>query len=305
MLFCYMLSLTVADRGEAILPDPRDPLVQTWRDYDGRPCAYAYIIQGEYWLHVPNVASFRFTKTAPEITAIPEASARQEKILDIFSRVVLPIALHTKGMEVLHASAIVTDVGLVAFCAMADTGKSTTAYALSKRGYQQWADDAVPFEIENDRVTAVSLPFGVRLDPDAEQFLSAGKATSKKIRTDSTRIPIAALIVLKRKENQWGGHPGPPRIRAGSPQENDCEVTVATLSPSKAFCSVLLHGHFFNLKSPELMRQMVSNYMKLTSLVPVYEVSFSPGFERLSLLLDRLELLFAELSRKSAKMEKV
>lgn len=281
-----MLSLTIADRGEAILPDPRDPLVQTWRDYNGQPCAYAYTLQDEYWLHVPNVASFRFNRTTSDITAIPEASARHEKIQDIFSRVVLPIALHTKGMEVLHASAIVTDAGLVTFCAMADTGKSTTAYALSKRGYQQWADDAVPFEIEKDRVTAVSLPFGIRLDPEAEDFLSASKTTAKKIFPNATRIPIAALIVLKRKENLNS--------------ENSSEVMVATLPPPRAFRSVLLHGHFFNLKSPDLMRQMVSNYMKLTSLVPVYEVTFSPGFEKLSLLLDRLELLFRELSRKSA-----
>jgi len=277
-----MLSLTIADREEAILPDPRDPLVQIWRDYKGEVCAYAYSLSDNYWLHVPNVASFRFGRKRTEIVAIPEPAVKYDKIQDIFSRVVLPIALHASGMEVLHASAVVTKAGLVAFCAMADTGKSTTAYALSQRGYTQWADDAVPFEPETDQVIAVPLPFGIRLDPDAKQYLDVNNSSSKRIFPENQRLRIAALIVLKRFT-----------------EEDQAEVTVNSLSPAQAFRSVLLHGHFFNLKTSDLMRQMVSNYMQLTSLVPVYEVRFRPGFERISLLLDRLELLFRELSGES------
>jgi hypothetical protein len=186
--------------------------------------------------------------------------------------------LHARGVEVLHASAVLTKAGVIAFCAMADTGKSTTAYALSRRGYMQWADDAVPFEIKDGRVTAVPHPFMVRLDPDAEEYL--GKAEpSKKISFEDSRKRLVALFVLKRSSNP-----------------NDEEVRIDQFSAAEAFRAVLLHGHFFNLKTTELMKQMVSNYLKLTSLIPVYQVHFKPGFDKLPILLDHLERTFENLS---------
>ena len=269
-----MLKITIMDRGEPVLPDPQDPLVQVWRDYNGNVCAYAYNSNGSRWLHVPNVASYQIGSNA-EIAAFPQRHAQREKVLDIFSRVVLPIALHASGTEVLHASAILTTNGVVAFCAMADTGKSTTAYALAQRGYEQWADDAVPFVIEEASVRAVPLDFGVRLDPDAEDFLRPTTPVSSDFHQQSKQrqaSPLLIIFVLKRFEN---------------PQEK--EVEVRRLSPAEAFRSVLLHGHFFNLKNTELMRQMVSNYMQLTSTVPVFEISFQPGFEKMSYLLDKIE----------------
>jgi len=271
-----MLKLTIADRGEPVLPDPRDPLVQTWRDYEGNVCAYAYCSNGDRWLHVPNVASYQIGSKNGEIAAFPQPSARHEKVLDVFSRVVLPIALHAGGMEVLHASAVSTHNGIVAFCAMADTGKSTTAFALSQRGYQQWADDAVPFVIEEHSVRAVPLDFGVRLDPDAEDFLMRTSIESSDLEQAKVKerqaAALATIFVLKRFKTS-----------------QDKEVEVVRLSPAQAFRSVLLHGHFFNLKHTELMRQMVSNYMRLTSLIPVFEIHFQPGFERMTHLLDKIE----------------
>jgi hypothetical protein len=271
-----MLKVTIVDRGEPVLPDPRDPLVQTWRDYEGKVCAYAYSSHGDRWLHVPNVASYQIGSTNGEIAAFPQHPARPEKVLDIFSRVVLPIALHARGIEVLHASAVSTQKGIIAFCAMADTGKSTTAYALSQRGYEQWADDAVPFEIEENSVRVVPLDFGVRLDPDAEKFLKRTSIKSSDLRRRQIKerqtATLAIIFVLKRfKTNHYK------------------EVEVVRLSPAQAFRSVLLHGHFFNLKNTELMRQMVSNYLRLTSIVPVFEIHFIPGFEKMTHLLDKIE----------------
>jgi hypothetical protein len=271
-----MLKVTIVDRGEPVLPDPRDPLVQTWRDYEGKVCAYAYSSHGDRWLHVPNVASYQFGSNNADIAAFPQPSARHEKVVDVFSRVVLPIALHAGGMEVLHASAVLTHNGVVAFCAMADTGKSTTAFALSQRGYEQWADDAVPFQIEKNCVRAIPLDFGVRLDPSAEEFFQQTSIKSSDVHRGQAKerqgATLAVIIVLKRfKTNHYK------------------EVEVVRLSPAQAFRSVLLHGHFFNLKNTELMRQMVSNYLRLTSIVPVFEIHFTPGFEKMTDLLDKIE----------------
>src|ERR671935_59558 len=63
------------------------------------------------------------------------------------------------GREVLHASAVITARGVVAFCAVSTTGKSTIAYQFSRRGYGIWADDALAFDGADRGVTALWLPF--------------------------------------------------------------------------------------------------------------------------------------------------
>jgi hypothetical protein len=254
-----------------------DASAQIWHDYDGNVCAYAYTTGTDNWLHFPNIATYRIDPSHDLIVAYPERSAVHDKILDIFARVVIPIAMHVHGTEVLHASAVRTSSGIAAFCAVSETGKSTTAFALSQRGYQHWADDAVPFEVQNGHVQALPLPFGVRLSPDAEEYLGHDLKSSEQNSEDLIQGPLCVLFVLKRAKHSGGK-----------------EVNVTRLSPARAFRSVLLHAHFFNLKKTNLKHQMVSNYMRLTSLVPVFEVEFHPGFEKLPLLLDELERVMRE-----------
>ena len=257
--------------------DIADSSAQIWHDYDGNICAYAYTTGPDHWLHFPKIATYRIDPSGDLILAYPEPSAAREKILDIFSRVVTPIAMHVHGTEVLHASAVRAPAGIAAFCAVSETGKSTTAFALSQRGYQHWADDAVPFEVQNGHVQALPFPFGVRLSRDAEEYLMRGPISSGSNSTDLMPGDLSLLFVLKRAKHSGGQ-----------------DVKVTRLSSARAFREVLLHAHFFNLKKNDLKHRMVSNYMRLTSLVPVFVVEFHPGLEKLPVLLDELERVMRE-----------
>jgi hypothetical protein len=266
-----LFDLTIEEDRAPLLPDPQDASVQIWRDYHGKECAYAYKENKHYWLHFPSVATYRISKNTSEVLGFPEAHSNHHKIQDLFSRIVLPIALHTRGMQVLHASAIRTPDGVAAFCAMSDTGKSTTAFALTQRGYEQWADDAVPFEITGKKVHALPLKFERRIDSRATEHLGpAGKLM--KHHEDSNAVPLAIVFVLHRMN-----------------KKSKKEIEIQQLSAPQAFRSVLLHAHFFNLSSTDLKKHMVADYMKLTSLLPVIEIHFQPGFERLPTLLDEIE----------------
>ena len=266
-----IFEFTIEDGQSPFLPDPQDASVQIWRDYHGKECAYAYKDSKDYWLHFPSVATYRISRTTNQVLGYPEAHSNHRKVQDLYSRIVLPIALHTRGTEVLHASAVITEHGVAAFCAMSDTGKSTTAFALSQRGYDQWADDAVPFEITGKKVQALPFKFERRIDPRAAQHLG-DKGNVVKHNEDSSPVPLCILFVLHRMNKKTR--------RA---------IEVQQLSAPQAFRSVLLHAHFFNLSSTDLKRHMVSTYMKLTSLLPVIEIHFQPGFEKLPVLLDEIE----------------
>src|SRR5438105_5056392 len=115
--------------------------VSEWFDLQGNVCAYGYRQDERYCMHLPGLARYYFTFEAKEVFAIAEQTAQTDLVLDAYHRSILPLALQVFGMEVLHASAILTPSGVIAFGAISGTGKSTLAIGLSRRGYSLWADD--------------------------------------------------------------------------------------------------------------------------------------------------------------------
>ena len=87
----------------------------------------------------------RFT-LAPDGTAIvhlaPPNVDRGAVALDLIG-VVLPVALHRDGAWCVHASAVASPAGVIAFVAARGTGKSTLAAACVRAGCALVADDVV------------------------------------------------------------------------------------------------------------------------------------------------------------------
>src|SRR5215216_4252290 len=127
-----MLRLSIAspDAWRPPTPDSTAPDTETWRDHDGTICALGHIVDDDCWLHLPGVGSFCFSADRSDVTAVTEPSAPRELVVDAYYRTVLPFALQARGLEVLHASAVRMPQGVVALCALKETGKSTIAYAL-------------------------------------------------------------------------------------------------------------------------------------------------------------------------------
>ena len=167
-----MLTFQVAGPDEAAPSplDPTDPTVQVWPADDGTVNAYAGFLNGFYWLQVPGVASFRFTVDSGEVRVYARSSAHPERVRDVYRRIVLPMALQALGWEILHASAVLVGEQVTALCGDPQTGKSTSAYGLSRRGYQLWADDAVALQLSGDGAQATPLPFRLRLRPAVASF---------------------------------------------------------------------------------------------------------------------------------------
>src|SRR5437868_7089772 len=91
--------------------------------------------------------------------ALPSA----ENVETDYRRAVLPMALQAHGQEVIHASAVITEDGVVAFCGRSQTGKSTVAYGLHRRGYRVWADDTLVFDASAEFVQVIPYPHRLRI----------------------------------------------------------------------------------------------------------------------------------------------
>ncbi len=264
------MDLTIAGKTLAAPspPDISDASATVWRDDTGAVVALGHTVDDEHWVHVPGRGAFSFPPRAGGVTAVPEPGTDGELVEDTFRRMIMPLALQAQGHEVLHASAVRTSAGVLALCAVAGTGKSTLACALSNRGHRLWADDAVCLELGRDAVHVRPLPFTLRLRPASAAFFG-GAPRQGAVRAPGETAPLARIFVLERAES-------------GGPE-------IERLPATAAFRAVLTHGYCFSIQDRVRNAAMVRNYLELVDRVPVYRVRFSDGFDRLDRTLDVIE----------------
>jgi len=243
--------------------------------------AYTYATESEQWMHVPEIASFRFGSRSDEALVVPERQShpiRPDVIQDAFQRLVLPMALHACGREVIHASAVIVPRGVVAFCGPSQSGKSTVAYGLHRRhGHPVWADDSLVFAVSTDRAVAVPYPHRLRIRKEAANYFNLlelrKRDTSSWTALEQAQeepAPLACLFLLERH-------------RTGDP------VETLPLSPGQAFASVIGNAYSFRPSDPERKRSMVESYLTLVRHVPVFRLRFESTLDHLSTMLDCVE----------------
>ena len=234
----------------------------------GEASVLGYRVDGDYWMEWPDFATFRFHPARSTVTAFIRQGVPGNAVEDVWRRGVLPLVLVTRGLEALHASAVTTPHGVIAFCARSGTGKSTLACALRARGFKQWADDAVVFQSEDDgAITAMPLPFSVRLDEQSREY--AGAAPIRDQVEEGTQSPLAAICVLSRLSD-----------------DNVDPVTIRALTGAEALTAVLPHAHVFDPADNQRGREMVERYLRLVDRVPVCAAAFRPGPDAWPAVLD-------------------
>jgi hypothetical protein len=271
------LTLAFASSGDmrAPVPDESDPATLVWVDYAGIPSAYFYRSEGDYWAYIPAVGAFR-SGSDGQILALPNNGVPKGVVVDSYRRTIVPMTLQLLGRQVLHSSAVETRDGVIGFCADSQTGKSTIAFGLSRRGYRVCADDALAFETSGAGVQVFELPFSIRLRPASAEYFDTPVPTAPELGPDG-RIsvgeevaPLAALCVLARQ----------PEGRRVELVRLDADAVIQRLLP---------HAYCFTLLDAELKRKTVEEYLRLAGHVPVYEVRFAAAIDELPGLLSEIE----------------
>jgi hypothetical protein len=266
----------IREAGTCEVPVLDDSAPEIWRDNNDAVCARGTILDGDAWMDIPGIATFRFAPEDRKVTAYALPEVDLDRIRDTYYRAALPHALNFFGHEVLHASAVRTGRGVIAFCAISETGKSTTAAGLKLRGYPMWADDAVGFEVGEGNQVAETffLPFRLRLWPCSAEFLRHTEKFEGWPDADSTgqvSAPLAALCALTRTDQ-------PSRT-----------VEIRSLSSTEAFTAIVPHAYCFTLSDLARKRRMMQHYMDLVARTPTFAVSIASGMQRLPEVLDAIE----------------
>jgi hypothetical protein len=270
------LAITKSSKYDPARSKDLSPHVEVFRNALGEEVFRCWAEGAELWIDVPRISQFCMAVPGSHISALPCPGARPDVIKDAYRRIALPMILQAKGLEVLHGSAVRVPSGVVAFCADAGTGKSTTAFALTRRGYPLWADDAVAVQIAEDPIQSIFLPTQIRLRSESLAFYESGTPSARLTPSsvafgDGEMARLCAVLILKR----------------GAPING--ETRAFRLDPVTAVTSLLEHAFCFEFQKTESKRRMSENYLALSSRIPVISLRYESGLKKLDTVLDMIE----------------
>ena len=195
-----------------------------WNLPDGSVWLYFGRQDSEYILRFPDIADFLVSGGAKRVRCYSCAGVPAESIRHLFLDQVLPLVLSGPGKLVVHASAVASPHGAMAFLGRAGYGKSTLAASFSRLGFPMMTDDCLLIDEDKGRLFAVPSYPGLRLWPEtvSELFalppeLSPVAHYSRKKRVDGgglrflgERIPLARAYFLNDPDAP--DQPESPRI---------------------------------------------------------------------------------------------
>lgn len=159
------------------------------------------------------------------VDQVPDSDDRITELL--IAGTGLGIILHQIHRVTLHASAVATEKGAVAFIGKKRMGKSTTAAGLSNLGYPVVTDDILMVDVQEDEVWTAPGENVFKLWPDAATATQKNEAcglsqlhenTTKKIGTFSdhykSKIPLTHIFILTFKNNKYDNLPTIKKVQS-------------------------------------------------------------------------------------------
>ena len=206
------------------------------------------------------------------INPLPNAHDRSVRLVVLGAG--LGTILYQRGLLTLHASAVATAGGAVAFMAERGLGKSTTAAAMYSRGYWLVADDITALQFgSSDRPKVVPGYPQLKLWPEAAAFLGDAPETLPKLHPNFTKCarPVTAAfsttpLPLERIYVLQDGKV--PEIQPLSPQEALASLISCTYG-QRLFQAVRTSSHF-------LQCAKVVNSVPMRSLKRPYSLAGLP-----------------------------
>jgi hypothetical protein len=244
--------------------------VARWEANDGL-VLIAYAGEKQRWITVPGVATYVFDGSGTA-TATSASGADEDLVYDVWTRSVLPLVVQSRGTQVMHASAVRRpDDSVAAFCGRTSAGKSTLGAALMSLCHVEMvADDALGFQVEESRVTAIPLPFRLRLRPRSAAAL--GMPTVALERNGAKTSPLAVVVLLTPVSS------GPPHF--------------SRIRGAEAVGALMPHAYCWNLSDRK--GALVSDYADLCGIVPVFRCTYQQSINKLGELVQAVETFLAQ-----------
>lgn len=261
-----------------------------WRFPDGRLWLSLGRAGSAYRLRFTDRVDFAISADGARITYCPRGKQTPDTIRHLALDQVLPLALAARGHLVLHASAVATPAGGVAFLAGPGLGKSTLAASFAAAGSAIICDDCLVIDDCGSRLHARGSYPSVRLWPDAATALfdvgEVGQApvadyTQKvRVRVDGRRLrfcegptPLARVYVLDGDSSHAG---------------DTSEVRINPLSRREAFLELLKHSYRLDVRALPSLRDDFDRLARAANRMAIARLAFPRELARLGEVRDAI-----------------
>jgi hypothetical protein len=260
----------------SVLDPPGAAAEEVWTGPAGGVFASCRVAGDTCWIDLPGLATFRVDPGGDCVLAAPRPGVDPAAVAEAYWHAALPLVLHARGAEVLHGSAVLMARGVVALCGASGSGKSTIGYALDRRGWALWADDTLALDISASGISALSVPFDVRLRPPAAAHFGLGSRDARPVRglQGGAAAPLQALCVLARETEAPAGD------------------VLGRLGAAEACPALLAHAWCVSLKDAARKRVMLERYLRLLARVPVFRLRVAAGLGGLPDIVAAVESAF-------------
>lgn len=216
----------------------------------------------KYLIRSHGLADFYMTEDGSQVDVLPRPGASRERIDEVFDQLIRPGIDQLAGTPAIHASALATPVGTVAFLGPSGAGKSTLAALLSKR-WPLVADDYLPLSIDGESVIARPSSTWVRVRG----------ATADHVGEVGT--PRAGKLAVERPS---ASEPR-PLCRIYAIGESADAVEITRCSRRDGFALVASQLHRLDTQSAALLEAELSFIEKVTSYVQLRILRYPRSFD--------------------------
>lgn len=263
-------------------PMPTPPFHQ-WKDPDGQVVSHIFRTQEGYLLRFDGQVDFRISILDRIVTTLPAPKVSQGTIDTIFHNRVTPLLDSHDGKLVLHASAVSTGRGALAFLGASGRGKSTLAAAFAKSGCPLITDDGLRLERFADAFLTTSTKLKISLWADSKAAIfgdSEPGDTNEKyhlsdhplLSLEEGAMPLRAIYFLGP---QSSGH-----------------IELRPMEPSAALFELIKQSFILDVRDQSRVRSHFEDLSEIAQAYPCFELNYPRRFDLLpkviSMILDQI-----------------
>jgi len=262
-------------------PSPSDWFMN-WTLPGGEKWLSCAKMDGGYLLRFDELADFSIDHNGAEIICVPRPGIPEDTIQHLLLDQVLPLVVNLRGGEALHASAVLTSHGVVAFAGPAGSGKSTVAGSLVKEGFPFVSDDCLTLSRKGLDIYAIPAYPGLRLWDDAQEHLFGenGKIKSVAHYTRKLRVDI------EEKPESYSTEPKPLRrlydIVHSPEMDERSDIVIEKLSARDSFMALVRCAFRLDITDRQMLTRQFKFLKRVASAVSVRRLSFRKDFQLLS-----------------------
>jgi hypothetical protein len=230
------------------------------------------------WIWLQAVGIFHIALDATWVGVYPDDWADERALGLALGGPVMLFIRHKRGWPSLHASAVVTAHGSVAFLGPRGRGKSTMAASFLRRGALLLTDDALPLAFRDDGIYGMPGP----------PFMKVWHETAQHTLELADELPNLMSSVDKKLlalEGRYALARTPARLRAlylldryDPAVVGQTEVALRTLGQREALLALLAYTSNREYLLPSDDASYLRSYARLLAQAPVQILSYPGGF---------------------------